>query len=61
MLIALGWWFAWKLKGIPRLALELTLLASGAASLFASNLSDLGWIYTAILVINKTLMVVWKQ
>jgi hypothetical protein len=61
ILIALGWWSAWKLNGIPRQSLELTLLASGAIALFVSNLSDLRWIYTAILVINKVLMVVWKQ
>jgi hypothetical protein len=24
ILIAVAWWFAWKLSGIPRLALELT-------------------------------------
>jgi hypothetical protein len=61
IVIAVGWWFAWKLRGISRLVLELTLLGSGAVALFAANKPDLGWIYTAILVINKVLMVVWKQ
>jgi hypothetical protein len=60
-LIAILWWLAWKLNGMPRLALELSLLGSGAAALFASNRPDLGWIYTTIAVINKVLMVIWKQ
>jgi hypothetical protein len=61
VLIALGWWIAWKLNGVSRLALELTLLGSGGVALFASNKPALGWVYTAILVINKVLLVVWKQ
>lgn len=61
VLVAAGWWLAWKLSGIARLTLELTLLGSGAVALFASGKPGLGWIYTAILVINKVLMVIWKQ
>lgn len=61
MLVAVGWRLAWKLSGISRLALELTLLGSGAGALFASSQPDLGWLYTAVLVINKALMIVWKQ
>lgn len=61
ILIALGWWLAWKLSGFPRLALELSLLGSGAVALFASGKTDLGWIYTVILLINKALLVAWKQ
>ena len=60
-LIAIAWWLAWKLSGTPRLALELSLLGSGAAALFASERQDLGWIYTTIVVTNKVLMVIWKQ
>jgi hypothetical protein len=59
--IAVGWWFAWRLSGVPRLALELTLLGLGAIALFASNQPGLGWVYTAVVVINKILMIVWKQ
>jgi hypothetical protein len=61
ILIALGWWLAWRLSGISRLVLELTLLGSGAVALFARNKPELGWVYAAILVINKALMVIWKQ
>jgi hypothetical protein len=60
-LVAVGWWLVWKLSGVSRLALELTLLGSGAVALFASNKPALGWAYSAILVINKALLVVWKQ
>jgi hypothetical protein len=61
IIVAFGWWLAWKLSGIPHLALELTLLGSGAVALFASNKSALGWVYIVSLVINKTLLVAWRQ
>lgn len=61
ILIAVMWWLAWRLSGISRLMLELTLLGSGAIALFASGKPNLGWIYTLILVLNKVLMIVWKQ
>jgi len=51
----------YPLGGISYLALELILLGSGAVALFASGSADLGWIYTVILVVNKILMIVWKQ
>jgi hypothetical protein len=61
LLVAVSWWLAWKLSGISRLALELILLGSGAVALFAGNKPDLGWVYTVLVIINKVLMVVWKQ
>jgi Protein of unknown function (DUF2568) len=61
ILIAVMWWLAWRLSGISRLTLEVTLLSSGAVALFASGKPDLGWIYTVILVVNKVFMIVWKQ
>lgn len=51
----------YPLEGISHLAMELILLGSGALALFASNRPDLGWIYLAVLIVNKVLMVVWKQ
>lgn len=52
---------AYPLKGISYLAVELILLGSGAVALFASGKPNLGWIYTVILVINKVLLILWKQ
>jgi len=49
------------LSGISYLALELILLGSGAVALFASGKTGLGWVYTIILVVNKILIIVWKQ
>ena len=51
----------YPLSGISYLAVELILLGSGAVALFASGNPGLGWIYAVILVINKVLIVVWKQ
>jgi Protein of unknown function (DUF2568) len=49
------------LRGLSYLALELILLGSGAVALFASGKPTLGWVYTIILVVNKALLVLWKQ
>jgi len=51
----------YPLRGVSFLAFELVLLGSGALALFAGGRADLGWIYTAVLVVNKVFMVVWKQ
>jgi len=49
------------LSGASYLIVELTLLALGSVALFASGKSTLGWVYTIALIVNKILLVVWKQ
>lgn len=49
------------LSGVSFLALELILLGSGAAALFASGRVTLGWVYIIIMVVNTVLLSVWKQ
>jgi len=49
------------LSGVAFLSLELVLFATGAVALFASNKSTLGWAYTIVLIVNKILLVAWKQ
>ena len=67
LLIAVVWGLllspkaTYPLRGISRELLELTLFGSGAVALFASNLLVLGWAYTILVILNKILMVVWKQ
>jgi hypothetical protein len=51
----------YPLSGASYLTLELFLLASGAIALFASGRPTLGWAYTSVLLVNKILMVVWRQ
>lgn len=51
----------YPLSGASRLALELLLLGSGAASLFASGKPTLGWTYVIVLLVNEVLLKVWKQ
>jgi len=51
----------YPLRGISRLVLELILLGSGAAALFATGRADLAWIYIVVLVFNEVLLFVWKQ
>ncbi|HVN16101.1 MAG TPA: YrdB family protein [Anaerolineales bacterium] len=49
------------LSGASFLALELVLFAAGMLSLFASGQPTLGWIYAITVIVNKILLVVWKQ
>lgn len=51
----------YPLSSAAHLILELVLLTSGAVALFASGKTTLGWVYTVILIVNKVLLVVWKQ
>ncbi len=51
----------YPLSQTPHLILELILLGSAAVALFASGSANLGWIYTAALVVSEILMIVWKQ
>ena len=49
------------LSGASFLTLELILFSTGAFALFSSGKPTLGWIYTIILIVNKILLIVWKQ
>lgn len=49
------------LSGASFLTLELILFSTGAFALFASGKPTLGWIYAIVLVVNKFLLIVWKQ
>jgi hypothetical protein len=51
----------YPLNAAAHLTLELVLLALGAVALFASGKPAIGWAYTIILVVNKILLVLWKQ
>jgi hypothetical protein len=51
----------YPLRGASHLTLELLLLFSGTAALFASGKPALGWAYTLTLVINRILIFIWKQ
>ena len=51
----------YPLRGASYLTLELLLLFSGTAALFASGSPALGWTYTIVLIINKALIILWKQ
>jgi hypothetical protein len=49
------------MSGISRELLEWILMGSGSAALFASGKPTLGWMYTITLIVNKVLLVLWKQ
>jgi hypothetical protein len=49
------------LRGVTRELLELLLLGSGAVALFANGKPTLGWVYTSTLIVNKVLLILWKQ
>lgn len=49
------------LSGASYMTVELVLLALGSLALFASGKPTLAWAYTVVLIVNKILLVVWKQ
>lgn len=51
----------YPLSGASHLTVELVLLSLGSIALFASDKPTLAWIYTIAFVVNKILLVVWKQ
>ena len=51
----------YPLSGASHLTIELILLSLGSLALFASGKLTLAWIYTIAFVLNKILLIVWKQ
>lgn len=49
------------LTGFSLLALELIVFGSGVAALYATKNYSLAWVFTAIVIVNRTLMFVWRQ
>ncbi len=49
------------LSGASFLTLELILFSTGALALFAGGKPTLGWIYAITVIVNKVLLIVWKQ
>lgn len=49
------------LRGASFLTLELVLFSLGAIALFSAGKPILGWIYTIALIVNKALILIWKQ
>lgn len=49
------------LHGASFLTLELILFTLGSLALFAAGKPTLGWIYIIVLIVNKTLILIWKQ
>ena len=51
----------YHLTGFSLLALELIVFGSGVAALYATKNYSLAWVFTAIVIVNRTLMFVWRQ
>jgi hypothetical protein len=50
-----------RLSGVPFTIMDIVLLGSGAAALYASGQISLAWIYAIVLVVSEILRLVWKQ
>ena len=67
VLIAVIWGFfmapksTHRLSGIPFTVMDIILLGSGAAALYASGQTSLAWIYAAVLILSEVLRLIWKQ
>ena len=51
----------YPLNAIPHLVVSLILLGSGAVALSVSGNLTLGRMYAIILIVNQTLLLLWKQ
>ncbi len=51
----------YPLHGASYLTLEMLLLFSGSAALFASGKSTLGWVYSITVVVNRILIHFWNK
>ncbi len=65
MAVIWGWLMAprstHRLSGVPFTVMDLILLGSGALALYASGLTNLAWIYAAVLIVSEILRLVWNQ
>jgi hypothetical protein len=49
------------LTGFNLLALEVIVFGSGVAALFAAKNYSLAWVFAIVVIVNRILMIVWKQ
>ncbi len=67
LLMAVAWGYlmaprsAHRLSGIPFTVMDIILLGSGAAALYASGQVNLAWIYAVVLVVSEVLRLIWRQ
>ncbi len=50
-----------RLSGIPFTVMDIILLGSGAAALYASGQVNLAWVYAVVLIVSEILRLAWKQ
>ena len=51
----------YHLSGLMLLALEVVVFGSGVAAMYATKNYSLAWGLTAVLIVNKVLMFIWRQ
>lgn len=67
VLIALIWGLfvapkaAYPLDGVMLLGLEAVLFGLGTAALYVTGEHSLAWSFLAVVIINRVLMLVWRQ
>jgi hypothetical protein len=52
---------AYHLEGLSLLALEVVVFGSGVAALFAAKNYSLAWVFAIVVIVNRILMMIWKQ
>ncbi len=67
VLIAMVWGMfgapksAYQFHGLTLLGLEALVFGSGVLALFLTGSNSLAWIFALLLIVNKVLLVIWKQ
>jgi hypothetical protein len=52
---------AHQLQGLVFIGLEIIVFGSGVVALFLTKNSSLAWTFAAILILNKILLLIWRQ
>ncbi|HEX5808541.1 MAG TPA: YrdB family protein, partial [Anaerolineales bacterium] len=52
---------AYHLQGLPLFALEVLVFGSGVLALFLTNNNSLAWVFAFVILLNRSLMLVWSQ
>ena len=52
---------AYQFRGLAFLGLEILVFGSGVLALFVTRSNSLAWMFALLLIVNKILLMIWKQ
>jgi hypothetical protein len=52
---------AYQLQGLSLLAIEILVFGSGVLALFLTKNSSLAWVLALVILLNRSLLLIWRQ